>query len=565
MPISSDASSHDGVHERLAELLAKGDTGSVLAMFGELATRHDELATRHEVEAARANELAETLRRRDETISHLRRLLFGRRSEKLTTEELGQLVLAYGGSREDAAASEPLIPVPDLADAEPEEGPEAKPKKRRKHRGRTALSPGLERDVTETLVPEAERHCHACGIEMVRIDFVDHERVEYVPAKLVVYVERREKLACKTSGCKNDAATAERALTPTMKTRVGASLLAHLIESKCDDSMPIHRQCDQLARLGFELPVETLYGYWRYATDLLLPIADALLGTILADPIFVAIDDTGIDVLDRHRKGGKYRGHLWCFRCSLPLVAFAFTKTWEAEEIKDWIHAIPPDTFIQVDDYGGYSAKLKDKDGNERILVPHDRRLGCAMHVRRRFHAAFKLGDKRAAVVLGLFKKLYEIERELRDATPEERLAARQERSLPLLDELDRWVDEHEALVGKTGKLAEAVRYAKQQRPFIRRCFSDGRFEIDNGAVERSIRKPAVGRRNFLFTGSAAAGRRLAAAYSLVLTCRELGISTRDYLIDVLEKVESGWPMRRLVDLLPHRWAVDRGLIPPLA
>lgn len=532
-------------------------------MFDQLTTQRDELATQRERMAARTDELTQTLRRRDETIKHLQRLLFGRRSEKLSAEELGQLVLAYGGSDEDAAAREPMVPIPELADAEPDEEELGKPKKRRKHRGRTKLSPDLERRVTKTLVPQDERCCQTCGVEMSCIGFVDHECVEYEPAKVVVHVESCETLACKNPACKNDAATADRERPPAMKTRVGASLLAHLIESKCDDALPIHRQCDKLGRLGFEVPVDTLYGYWRYGTGLLLPVADALLGTILAGPAFVAMDDTGIDVLDRHRKGGKYRGHLWCFRCSLPLVAFAFTKTWEAEEIKDWIHAIPPDVSIQLDDYGGYNAKYEDADGKKVPLIPSDRRLGCCMHVRRRFHAAYKIGDKRAAVVLAIFKELYEIERECKGAPPEVREKIRRERSLPLLDQLDRWVDEHEAIVGKTGKLAEAVRYAKQQRPYIRRCFSDGRFEIDNGAVERSIRKPAVGRKNFLFTGSAAAGRRLAAAYSLVLTCRELGLSTRDYLIDVLEKLEGGWPMRRLVELLPHRWGIDRGLLEP--
>ncbi len=87
--------------------------------------------------------------------------------------------------------------------------------------------------------------------------------------------------------------------------------------------------------------------------------------------------------------------------------------------------------------------------------------------------------------------------------TADERLALRQEHSLPLLDAFDAWVDEQEKTLGKTGKLAEAVGYAKNQRTSIRRCFSEGRFEIDNGACERAIREPAIGRKNFLFAGSA--------------------------------------------------------------
>ncbi len=91
--------------------------------------------------------------------------------------------------------------------------------------------------------------------------------------------------------------------------------------------LPLHRQCDQFSCLGFGLPLSTAYGYWRYATDLLRPLADALLGTVLEDPVWVGIDDTHIDVLDCSKKDGKYRGHLWRFRGSTGLLAYQFTRT----------------------------------------------------------------------------------------------------------------------------------------------------------------------------------------------------------------------------------------------
>lgn len=519
----------------------------MLAMFDEVVVHRDALA--------------ETLRKRNELVAQLQRLLYGRSTEKLTAEELGQLLLAYGATPEAAMAEDPVVPVPEQVDAEPEDEPlpPPKPKKKRKHPGRLKLPPTIERKENKVLVPASERCCKVCNCEMTRVDWLDHECLHYEPARLVNHVERREVLTCKNKGCKLDATTAERTQTPKVRTRAHASLLALLIESKCDDALPIHRQCDQLERLGYKVPVETMYGWWRYATTLLLPVCDLLLGSILDDPWYVGIDDTGIDVLDRKCKGGKYRGHFWCFRGSRKRVAFMFTRTWEAKEIEPWIRAISPRAAIQVDDYGGYSS-LVESDGKMQVLVPLERRLGCMMHVRRRFHAAWKMGDKRAAVPLELIRKIYEIEKMAKGLSVEERLALRTKHSLPLLDQLDAWVDAREDAVGRTGKLAEAVRYAKQQRAFIRRCFTDGRFEIDNGAVERAIREPAIGRKNFLFTGSDAAARRLAGAYGLVMTCRLLGISTRDYLIDVMEKIEGGWPMRRLAELLPDNWATARGL-----
>ncbi|HET6582245.1 MAG TPA: IS66 family transposase [Nannocystaceae bacterium] len=540
-------------------MLASGDTSSVMSLFDAIAGEH--VAVRDELALVNADRLslAGEIERRDAKIAFLLRLAFGRRSERLTAEDMRQLVLVYGGTEAEAAAAEPDVPVREPTDEPAEEQPRRESKKRR-HPGRTKLSADLERKVTEVVVSEGERACQVCGQQMTCIGHREHERVEYVPAKFIVHVERRETLACVRTQCHGDATTAARVAEPALVTRVDASVLAYLIESKCDDGLPIHRQCDQFSRLGFDVPVDTLYGYWRYATNALLPISDSLLGEVLGDPHYVGIDDTGLDVLDTTRKGGKYRGHLWCFRGSRPLVAYAFTQSWEADEVAPWIWAISEDVHIQVDDYGGYSKLVDDPNGNTGPLVPLARRLGCMMHVRRRFHAAFKGGDKRAGFAIEQIRKLYEIEAKARGLLPDERLALRREHSMPILEAFYARSDGLARELGNTGLLAEAVRYANAQREFITRCFTDGRFEIDNGQVERAIREPAIGRKNFLFTGSAKAAARLAAAYGLVQSCRALGISTREYLIDVIEKVERGWSMRRVAELLPHNWAADRGI-----
>ena len=517
--------------------------------LASLTSEHQALTSKHEALLGERDGIATENQWLKLQIKQLASRLYGRKSERLTQEELRQLVLELGGTELQARAAEPLLPVPECTDAEPDD---AAPTKKTRTRTRSmAVAAHVERVVDATVeVPDAERACSHCGVEMNVFDYVEHERIEYVPAKVVVHVERREKRACKQRGCKGEAITAERCAAPDSTLRVGASLLAELIESKCDDAMPVHRQCDRFARLGFSLPEPTAYGYFRYGTELFVPIAEAQLGHILEDPRWVGVDDTGLDVLDSSRKGGKYRGHLWCFRSSAGLISYQFTETWRADEVAQWFALLGERTHVQVDDYKGYSSVV---DG--RIVVPPDRRLGCMMHVRRRFYEALKLGDKRAAKPVEWIKALYKVEEAARGKPPDERLSMRQQHSLPVLDDFDAWVDERNKTLGQTGKLAEAVRYAMQQRVYVRRCFSDGRFEIDNGAVERAIREPAIGRKNYLFTGSKAAAVRLAAAYSVVQSCRALGVPTREYLIDVIRKLEAGWPARRLAELMPHRWA----------
>lgn len=557
--------------EQLEALLASGDTAAIVELVVDLESRATTESARAKGLVEKNDDLGETVRRLKARVKHLVKLVYGRRSEKLTPEELDQLVLAFNGTLQGDAAL--TIPTPVAADERQEETPDGErprkdPKKRRpNHPGRTALSDDLERRINLVEVPADECECSLCGEPMGDIGYLDHETVQYVPAHFCVDIERRQKLGCKNDKCLGDAVTADRKDEPKVTTRVGASVLAHLIESKCDDALPLYRQQDQFRRLGFEIPLNTLYSNWSYVLDLLEPVATVTLSTVLGDDI-VCIDDTGMSVLDKTKPSGKYRGHLWAFKGTSELVAYRFTQTWKADEIAPWIAAI--EGFIQVDDYKGYS-KLIEVPGasgsapSSVKLVPDERRLGCKMHERRRFYDAFKLGDKRAAPALELTRKIYKIEaRAKKDGLDADaRLALRQAESLPLLAQFYEWVEEIKPTLGKTSKLAEAVRYADNQRRYIERCFTDGRFEIDNGAIERILREPCLGRKNFLHAGSLAGAKRLATAYTLVQSCCALGISTRDYLIDVIEKVGGDWPMRRLCELVPDRWARDRGLLPP--
>jgi hypothetical protein len=181
------------------------------------------------------------------------------------------------------------------------------------------------------------------------------------------------------------------------------------------------------------------------------------------------------------------------------------------------------------------------------------------MHVRSKFHAALLAKDKRAGIALKHIADLYAIEAECKtrglDATG--RGEVRRCRSLPILDALEKWIDEVHLQLLPKAPLRVATTYAKNQRVLIRRTFEDGRFEIDNGRTERRIRPFAMGRRSFLFTGSRRGGERLAIAYTLVDNCLLLGIDPQRYLEDVLTKFIGGWPIRRLSELAPHRWRAE--------
>jgi len=544
---------------------AQDFVGGLLSVLDAVASERDTLASERDTLTNERDALQAEHTRQELRIKQLLILAYGRKTERLSREELKQLLLAFEGTAAQAEQEDPATPAPlrpEQDAGEQQASAPGKPKKKRKRKQRTTVAANVRRVVVEVAVPTEERSCTCCAREMSVIGHVEHETIEYVPAEVVVHVQRREKLGCRHADCRGDIHSAERPnqIEGRPNRRVGTSLLAHLIEAKCHDALPIDRQRDQLKRLGLSMPLNTLYSYWRYATELLMPVAQVTLARVLADDV-VGVDDTKLRVLDPSKPKGSYKGCLWCFTAQGPLVAYRFTESWEAQAIAPFIGAIGG--FIQCDDYKGYQSEFTLPDGTKQPLVPPERRLGCMMHVRRRFYEALQLQDKRAAKAIEHIKALYEIERLAKEKCrgPDGRIVAaarlrlRAERSVPVLEAFYDWVLDIEPKCTPKSPLGKAVRYAKQQRAFIERCLTDGRFEIDNGRVERDIRKPCIGRNNYLFTGSEAAAQRLAGAYTLTQSARSVGVPIRQYLIDVIDKLEADWPLRRIAELVPDQWA----------
>ena len=338
--------------------------------------------------------------------------------------------------------------------------------------------------------------------------------------------------------------------------RVGTGVVADLIVEKCSEAQPLHRERARYQRMGWEAPASTLDSAWRWGTELLVPIADVVRGELLAND-YVRADSTPLTILDPRHPSGRFKGQIWAF-VAQGHVAFEFSKSWAADQIVESF-LVCADGYKQVDDYKGYSSELEFNGRTVRLVQP-ERRLGCGMHLRRRFVDALTAKDMRAAVPLELFGQLYAIEAHAKASglTDDQRLALRKASSMPVLAKLRDWLDRHHGTLLPKTPLGSAVGYAHQQWEFFVRCFSRGDFEIDNGAPEREIRTIAIGRRNFLFSGSVSAAERLCAAYTLVVGAKRVGIDPFIYVKDVLDKLDGGWPIHRVAELTPRRWAAAK-------
>jgi transposase len=525
------------VRRKLEQLAAEGHTAELIELVVAL------LVQMRDKNTALSARLSKALRE-----------LYGRKSQKISTDQL-LLLFAELGAEVPAGAAAAASTEPSTETAQPEQGlvpqpPEPPKPPPRRRGGRAPLPEHLPRETRIVPVPEAERTCAQCGADKKCIGHRTSEILEFVPAQFKIIEEQREKLACPR--CPEQGVTTAPSEKVMDRGRPGPGLLANIVVEKFDDAMPLYRQAEQYARSGVSLSPSTLGDWSAFGLDVLAPVAKRIGERVLSSS-YVRADDTGIRVLDRDHPNGVKRGHIWAF-VGAELVAFLYAPDWKAKHPAALLQGFTG--YLQGDGYAGYAAMLRD-DSSGKLIVPEDHRLGCGMHIRAKFENAAKAEDARAAVALAYFKAIYRIEAtcKIEQLSEDARLARRQELSLPVVNDLFDWIHElHPQLVPGT-PLYLATQYATNQEAAWRLCFTDGCFEIDNGEVERQLRRVAVGRKNYLFAGSDKGAERLAVGYTIFGSCRIHGVNPLAWATDVIGKLQAGWPRSRLDELLPDAWA----------
>jgi transposase len=481
-------------------------------------------------ETQRVRSEKESVERENAMLRHkldvLCRRLFGKKSEKVDASQL-KLALELLGSE---AAEEPV---------EMDSGESLSKRERRKSRatGRKPLPKELPREVVVLDLPADERAC-SCGGEQQRIGEEVSEKLDYTPASLRVIETRRPKYACPK--CHDGVKVAKAPPQAVEKSLAAEGLLAHVVVSKYADHLPLHRQEGILARHGVELSRSTLVGWVFDVSDAVSPIVEHIKLEILSTS-YLQTDDTPVVVLKK--LAGSFKGRLWTYLDPLDRqVVYDATPTHE----RCWPEAFLK-TFrghLQADAYKGYDALYASR----RVIE-----VGCWAHGRRRFKEALET-DARAASMLALIQELYRVEDEASSLSPEERKGLRQAKSCAVLGCIDALRSKLQAEVLPKSPLGEALRYLDNQWQALNRFVEDGRLRIDNNGAESQLRIVAVGRKNWMFAGSLEGARRAAILYSLVQSCKLVGIDPFAYFRDVLRRLPTH-PHRLIDQLTPKGWA----------
>ena len=192
-----------------------------------------------------------------------------------------------------------------------------------------------------------------------------------------------------------------------------------------------------------------------------------------------------------------------------------------------------------------------------RVKIPRS----TQPHIRRKFFEA-EMGDSSFREwMLSQMKLLFELEEQAWKLTAEERLKIRLEQDVPVIDEMIKRVKDR-LIQGKLlpkSKFKEALGYFCSLIPYLKNYTLYPNARLDNNVAERALRPLAIGRKNWLFFGSAEGGRSAAVLLSLVQTCRGLGINPREYLEDLFRRFMDH-PANRLNELLPDAWNTNRHL-----
>jgi hypothetical protein len=319
--------------------------------------------------------------------------------------------------------------------------------------------------------------------------------------------------------------------------------------------LPLHRQTQMLAGQGIDLDVSTLVHWISRLAWWLKPLQTLLASTIVAAPK-IFCDDTPLPVLDRTRRRTRI-ARLWSYAMddrpwngpAPPAVVYLYAEDRKGRHVDE--HLTGFRGVLQVDAYAGYHRLTRRGRAGGPVILAF-----CLAHARRKFFEIHKAtGCAISAEALQRFAAIYTIEARIRGTSAEARLRVRKAETQPLFDALKPWLMDRLAEVSAKSALAKAIRYTLGHWSGLGVFLTDGRVEVDNNTVERTIRPIGLGRKNALFAGSAGGGESWAILASLINTAKLHELDPQTYLADVLERIVSGQTkVNGLSELLPWHW-----------
>lgn len=497
-----------------------------------MQTGETKLLEENKALVARVLSLSDEVEKLRALLLHLKREKFGSVSERFVNLSEAQLALAF-----DEIEATAMLPAPSQTETI---------SYTRKKNGKGKRKPAPE-DIPRREeiidIPEDQKICPHDGTVLKCIGSAVTEKLETIPAQTTVIIEKRLKYACPC--CESYVAEAKSAsiLPGTIAT---AKLLSFLIFSKFFQGLPLYR-LEELYRLsGIELSRSTMARWLIQVSAKLMPLWN-LLEEMVFESGYVAMDATVVQVLKEEGRKAQTKSTMWARGSpERGIVLFDYDVSGGGAAAKRLVTGFKG--ALQADAHKGYGAL-------ERY---HLTLLGCLMHARRRFHKAWLEAKKQpglASEALGLIKLLYKKEEGYKEKnlTPEERKYRRSQEVAPQMEALKNWCEDKRLRVLPSSTLGNAINYYLNEYDQLTGFLQDGRYEIDNGWIERQIKRFAIGRKNWLFCDTVAGANASGLLYSLALTAKLNGNNPFDVMTKIFEELptaQSADDYERLVQYL---------------
>jgi transposase len=431
-----------------------------------------------------------------------------------------------------------------------EEAPKPKEGQKKRGHGPTEQTRLPITEIVHTLDPEA-RVCPCCSLALPEMagQTDDSEQVTLSERRIVLVRHRRTKYRC--GGCGFvDMATAPAPVVPGG--RYSPEFAAAVAVDKYADHLPLERQVVRFARQGLDVTSQTLWDQLLAVYHLLLPVWFALQAHLLRKGI-VGVDESPWRLM---KKGPSLRWWVWAL-VGDDAVFYMLAPTRGSDAARALLEDYSG--VVMADGYSVYrSLERLGKEAEQLPLValepgalprPRYTLVTCWMHARREFVQAEK-NYPEAGVALDLIAELYAIEaRADKEAAGDHALLLdarerlRTAESKPVVAKLRTWLDEQNPVPRL--KMAEAVGYLRNQWDWLIRFLEDPRVPLDNGASERRMRGPVLGRKNHYGSRSELGTRVAATLYSIVETCKLLAVNPEAYLVAAIKEAQG--PVKRVL------------------
>jgi len=478
---------------------------------------------------------SDTITYLQEQIALLKHQKFGRKSEKNDAQM--ELDLFVDGEQpdvqEETAEADETITV----------AAHERKTKNKSPQGRKPLPAHLQRKRHVHDIEPSEKVC-ACGCELTCIGEEVTEQLDIIPAKEYVIQHVYPKYACK--GCEDTVKQAKAPKQPLPKSIATPGLLAHIIQSKFVDHLPLYRQEAIFRRHGVDLARCTMSVWMIKVSQLLEPLYKRLSDELIQYDVAYA-DETTLQVLKEPERAPHKGSYMWLFGGGTK-ERFSIVYHYSPSRSHEVALAMLKDFkgYLHCDGYSGYNALA--------LKIPI-KQVGCWDHCRRKFKEAQKVGKKSmlAAMAVSQINKLYRVEREIKEKKLEGDAitAYRIEHAKPVLDKFKDWLAQKSGSVLPKSLIGGAVGYANNQWNKLVRYIDDHRLEISNIRMEHCAKPFALGRKNFLFANSVAGAKAIEVLCSLAQTCKHHQIDVYDYFRYILEHIVHCTTPEELEQLLP--------------